>query len=674
MSKRTNKKLGRLLICLAAVSTIIIVLEGIFYYDAESYPNALFRVMLIIQNSIKAFTFKPDIGLKDAAEVVYEKQGGLEVFVAYTYALAMFTAPYCTLTAAYKLVEKALRIRRFSIFSGNRRNIIIFGYNKEVEALLNNSGAKDSQGRKYRIHIVSSEVSDSEERKLMKKGILVHHVNCLKLPEEHLSYFFKQMEASRTKDIILFEESSAANFSLYHMLHEGGAESSFPEDVKIFCRCEDDGVRRIIEDFYDSELKEVKADPKKEREMCFKDLEIVSLPELRIQKMLKENPLYGYYENKKNTNPMDWHLHLLIVGFGKLGQQLLLQSMNQGVVSSRNRILIDVIDNKADEKFSIFANTFAEEFVEIGNGEYVIAPEKADGELRIRFHKLDIRYKQFYKLLQQMGAPERDGLYTYVAVCLKDMDISLHCMSEIERYLRRYPEDLCEKNVKLGIRMEYDRQMAGYLNANSKTYRNVFSIEENENTLALEDLLQDRLDLDAKEYNRIYNTISIRSKNASEEKEGANVYWRKLELFRRDSNRALAQHASVKNAVWKYTKAQQNETQPVIPDNMLNYKNGSWLYEGTGKEFTERLNNNRECRHLKEMAMMEHRRWCYFMASRGWKYTKNKKTDVERENPCLCTWKTLTETRPDMCVYDLMPLLMLEQEKASETEREKKER
>ena len=110
--------------------------------------------------------------------------------------------------------------------------------------------------------------------------------------------------------------------------------------------------------------------------------------------------------------------------------------MSQGVRSSRNKILIDVINNKIEGKWSIFTNHF--------NEEYVIPDTATDSEFRVRFHKIDI---------------------------------SLHCMSEVERYLKFCPTEDCRKSVSLAIRLETDRAMADYLNQNKRTYKNVFAIE-----------------------------------------------------------------------------------------------------------------------------------------------------------------------------------------------------
>ncbi|MBQ3600634.1 MAG: hypothetical protein II992_05440 [Lachnospiraceae bacterium] len=684
MKKNRENIFSKSLVILAICSAFIALVEGIFYYDAQEYPNAVFRFMLILQNCIQAFEFKADIGLEDIAQIINESNSIGKNVVGYAYAIILFVAPYCTLLLAYKVVARICKIRTWRFFPSNDRRIVIFGYNKDVKALLQRESSSDNKKEKRRIHLVATNVSESDEIALIKNRVILHKIDCLAMSNEELVHVAKKLELEKAKDIILFEKSSARNFSLYNMFHSVGDEVKLcnPE-AKFFCRCEDDGIKRIIEDYYDTRIRDKKAEKdeeKKKQIKVFKDLEIVSIPELRIRKMLKEYPLHSYHLKRGTKNICDWNLHLLIVGFGKLGQELLLQAMNQGVVSSKNSILIDVVDSNIDEKRSIFANNFDDSYVEMNENEFVIPSEedenaRADGKFKIRFHKMDIRYKQFYQNLVENGRTENGGQYTYIAICVSDADVSLHCMSEVNRYLRTENGD---KDVSLGIRIETDRQMACYLNTNENTYNNVFAIEEKECTITMDDLLQDGLDAEAKEYNRIYNTISIMTdkeyesvKNTSSTKEtnsqstkdtkSVNDYWRELELFRRNANRALANHAVIKEDIFENMPKEDLDEVLGNNGNLMKNIGDIWVMVGGVENFVKNQSNSEKHPCISELSKLEHRRWCYFMASCGWKCTedpKRKKDDIRKENPCMCTWDDLVKYNPHMCCYDLMPLLL----------------
>ena len=91
----------------------------------------------------------------------------------------------------------------------------------------------------------------------------------------------------------------------------------------------------------------------------------------------------------------------------------------------------------------------------------------------------------------------------------------------------------------------------------------------------------------------------------------------------------------------------------------MSFDRGSWDYSGTEEEFAKRLSADPEAGAL---ARTEHRRWCYFMISEGWRYEPGKKNDLLKTNPCITTWDKLVETRDYMCKYDLMPYLEAYQE------------
>ena len=675
MSKKTDKILGKFLYYLSIGSVVITFLEGLLYYNAEAYPNLYFRCMLIIQNTIKAFAFKTDIGIKDVIKMLGETTSVWETVINYAYSVAIFTAPYCTLVYLYKLLKSLFRFRSRKRSKG-KKGVIIFGYNTEVKALLKDYlsivGSKKEENRerreaykKYRIHLVAENVSNEEEMQMLKDNVVVHNVDFLKLSSEQQVYFLSQMEGKQAQCVVIFEESSARNFSLYKLFHDKENMELLHEDVKFFCRCENEGIKALMEDFHDNESD--------------KDMEIVSIPELRVRKLLQETPLHKYYESKPRASFKDWDLHLLVIGFGKLGQQLVLQAMNQGVMSSTNKILIDVVDFKIQEKQSIFANHFDEDYVQIEEDSLSIPSDRADGEFKVRFHQMDIRYKQFYRLLQTYGDSKQDGVYTYIAICVEDEEVGVHCLSEVQRYLRNSAGECDGERVNLAIRMEMDKYMAAYLNNNHNTFQNVVVIQDAKDVITLDELIHDKLDRDAKEFNRIYNSIiisdqktentAVQEMTEKEIEEAGNQMWRNLKLFRRDSSRALTEHVKMKELAFAQlmgTKDAKEELERLFgrDGQMLKDCGNAWVYENGLDDFVEKQSSRELYPCVSEMSRMEHRRWCYFMASRGWRSTgegdagKDRKVlDREKKNVCLCTWDDLVDRKKDTCQYDLMWLL-----------------
>lgn len=650
--KKNSKQTSKVIFYLAMISFFITLLEGILYYSTDAFPNPLFRWMMIAQNSIKAFGFSSSISISTVAGIIEESQNKVEIVVGYMYSVAMFIAPYCTVAYIYKIVERLLKIKHWNWwFQGKKTRCIIFGYNDEVKALV----AKYDK-KKYRIHLVSEDMSDEQSLEMLREGIIVHKVNLLKNPNDAV-YFLKPMELKDTKNIVLFETSSAKNFSLYKLFHNEkiNDEIKIQADIKFYCRCEDAGIQCILEDYHDTNI-----------EKCW-DIEVVSLPELRVRQMLSNNRLHQYYlqnpTEKLSCNEMkNFHLHMLIVGFGKLGQQLLLQTMNQGVVSSENDIIIDVVDFNIAEKKSIFCNNFNEEYVEITENEIRIPSEKADGNFIVRFHKMDIRFHEFKEFLNTYG--DAQNIFTYVAICLKNTDVSLYCLTQIQQHLYKNGK---EKEVCVAVRMEYDKNMAQYLNGENDKYKNVFVIEAARSTISLAELLNDEINSDAKKFNWIYSKCNLLTDREYEklpadnkkarEEDNEQAAWRKLPLVLRNSNRALAYHQEVKNL---YMKDQKFDQYFGPKGTLLKDRGDIWTCKSADE--VGQLQNNKEAYPLiYELSKLEHRRWCYYMASCGWKQTGNPKAKKKielKENPCLCNWDDLVKNKPGTCMYDMMPLIL----------------
>ena len=253
-------------------------------------------------------------------------------------------------------------------------------------------------------------------------------------------------------------------------------------------------------------------------------------------------------------------------------------------------------------------------------------------------------------------------------------------MSEVERYLRENASDGVDGKVSIGVRMESNRQMAKYVSGNSATYKNVFVIEETESTISLQDLLHDDLTKDAKEFNLFYSMMDIKSaqefkKKREDEreknrKELIEDCWKNMLLFKRNSNLAIAQHANVREKIPNKISYEMLDKYFGENGSILKDEGDVWSCREDEAELVSNLNNCKEYTQVLEYAKMEHRRWCYFMASCGWRPLNSMnwvKDSSIKGNACLCTWEQLS-TRVEKtnnedpkyyaCKYDLMPLLM----------------
>ena len=105
---RKKRFSGKIVLILAIFSFIVAMIEGSLYYTIN---NIFFKTLLILQNGINAFMFKPSISISDAIEFIEQnKHDAMYTVIGYLYGIAVFTAPYCTIATVYKIIESLLRV------------------------------------------------------------------------------------------------------------------------------------------------------------------------------------------------------------------------------------------------------------------------------------------------------------------------------------------------------------------------------------------------------------------------------------------------------------------------------------------------------------------------------------------------------------------------------------
>ena len=643
MKNNRKNNTTRLIFLLALISFLIATLQGMIYYDKY---EPFFKLLLVLQNSINAFGFKASVSIKDVIAFMKDNPAPINKGVGYAYCIAVFTAPYCTISFIYKFLERILRLIIGFRRNKDCRHIVIFGYNNDVQAMLKNNS---SDPKKTCVHVITSESIDQEEvYRLNKSGYVIHTADILKAPESELPLLFAKTHIESATNIILFENSSIRNFSLLQLFRLNDEDDEYKiktaPGTKISIRCEEEGIGRLIAEYYNQVAG---------TDACY-DLELAGLPEMQIHKMYSDHPLHTVY--KDTDTPLEnWTVHLLVAGLGQLGQQAILQAMNLGVVHEKNRIVIDVYDSNIKAKKAAFLNQFSDETFNISDDKIVMNSEAADGSLEINFYPLNVSHIDFYSKIRR----KLDKLpYTYAVIALENIDLAVNCAMQLE-------ELFAEREIKIPIlmRMDTDRRLAGYISAENSALADVSLIDDRSCVITLDMIINRAIDRLAKEYNHFYNNISLISGDAPDNADNSGKdpekEWNQLRLFRRSSSKAAAYHDEVKNDIIPKLAAENvlelnAKLEELIgtDGSLMKFTGSAWRMNGSEAELLERLKNDRFAYSL---AALEHRRWCCYMASIGWR--AGKRSDKFRRNPCIVTQEKLMETSPDMCKYDLMSLM-----------------
>lgn len=627
-----RRKYGPILGTLAVAALIVATLEGWVYYARYSH-HPLFHLLMAAQNGFKAFLFSPAISLEQTLDNLADASPFRQA-LGYAYGLAVFTAPLCTATALLMWAELAVR-QLMSVWRGRRgKPILIFGWNENVRALV--SGEHADGSKRYQIHVVTSgKLSEDDELWLFRHGAVPHEIDCLSAAEGRREKLLGQLPLKQIDRVLLLEPSPTRNFSLYRMLtREGGSPD---QEVRYYCLCEDDATRRIIEDACDQRLtgggKRVG------------DLTLFSLAEMKADSVF--SPLGGDDSSFKPlhaaNSPERPDVHLLIAGFGSVGQQVLLQAVNLGVLSSGSRLCIDVVDLAANQRRDLFANRFHGS-VNAGahEDELLVKAPTADGELKIRFHQANICGRSFARLLEQLNG---EMPLTYAVVCTKQADVGMHCIVELKKLTGSFP---------IALRLEHDPLIANYLKQSDGTFKEVFPIVVNDRILRISNICHDEREARARQFHQTYASLQLLEPDAELSEEPVQGKpWSALKMYQRRANTLLYRHQAVKDAF--------ERLDPEVWERCFG-ENGTILQRLSGSCYRCRYDGPAMARAInaepaiRELAMTEHRRWCYVMAAQGWRLGE-KKDEARRETPYLTTWDKLCQEHPDVAVYDLLAYL-----------------
>ncbi len=636
---------NKVLTVAAVLSFLIASVEGYIFYG-EYAEFGFFRILLTVQNSIKAFLFSPSISAEDVLKTLSDVGSSLELYAGLAYVVAAFVAPLCTATALFVAAERFFRKGLERWRSRRQEGTLVFGYNRDVKALL-----KNHDGKSGVVHVVADvELPEKEERELMKRNIFFRRMDCVYAPEESLRELLEEVRARQIKKIFLLDDSSMHNASLYLRLcklAQSGPEGAvFPKGAVCCCRCTEDCVRELAADYFD-------------RERPSLGLYLFDLAELRVRKTFSRYPIWGNdFQTPGAPDPTlpaeQFNVHILIVGFGGVGEQFLRQAVNLGVAHSDSTILIDVVDQDALQKKELFCSALELDDAFVGDNEIRVGAgcpgaDLADGLLRIRFHEIDVRGNRFSQFLRDTAA---EMPLAYAAVCIKDLDVGIRCVSAIERYTADETHPF-----PVAVKLDCSEQLAEYLDKNDKTFGNVFAMggAGPEKDFTLVDIYNSSTEKKARDYHEIYRSISFAPQG---EVVTPGAGWDALKLYQQQANRLLCYHAQTKAYV--LSCADSRDPRSVLQEHLraagIALEDGKFTYSDSEEEMLRRVE---ESPLLRELLHMEHRRWCYAMILAGWSGKCTKKDEARKLSPYICPWDRLAMgTRK----YDLIPVLMMSQE------------
>lgn len=606
-----SKKMKKIMLFALVFAFLAMVTTSYLFYRATIDADCGFILGMALQNTFEGLLFNPMLAIADMyVENVFPLNYEHNIIIA-IYSVAMVITPMIECVIALSILDKVfnilIEIRPFS------KKILVVGYNDNTRKLLK------TKVKRHKIYLCTDALlSDEEQKELASNKVIIES-------ESIISNKF--VKRKKIETIILVDSSDAKNIQRY--IEMVNFDICKKKTIHFYVHCKEFDNYRMLQKFFNEKL------PKGDDDISYYDLRIFNYEQIQTERIFEKLPLHTVNtEEKKNV-------HLLVVGAGLFGEIVALQAINQGVLSADNEIIIDIIDDNVDVLRKRLDRRFDKDYFKHDGATdtfYIIGENKADGSVKIRLKSMDVT-GDFHSDLDNFA----EKPYTYVAICNEDADINWHCMNEFEK------AKCWDGEIPFAIKALDTQALVGYFK-DKKYCLDIFIIGNDACDMSVAQLINADMEDRIQKYDNVYNAICdklVYNKNNTDIMP-AEKKWNKLVYYKRNNNRGLYYHRSVKKAFWSNYK-QELETF----NKALEGKNSDKMDLMKSEELI-----NGKYPYLVAAAKTEHRRFNYFLASEGWGYNADAKIEGEFLHNCLCDWDTLVGKNKNMLIYDIIAFLI----------------
>lgn len=631
------KKKNLLVKILVPVTFIVTMLETFIYYK-DKYGN-FYTILLGLINGVRIFNFNTTMKIADVLDRLNEDPNPVEILIHNLFIVFYVIAPILLVTVIYIAANYFLNNllnNWFGLTWAKKKNLIVlFGYNNNSKEMLYNFFENSSQNSSdYSISTpknskvilyYSKDMSDLDKRWLIGKNVFLCSYNSHDLVsnKDILKPIFKHIKQREKINLILFENDENLNFANYLNINSylKNLDNLDRIKVNISINYETPNIESLIYDYYNDRC---------DTSGVAYNLSAFSVPMLRCQKTLETVPIFDDEDYKKDNKDV----HLLIVGFGRFGSRFLRRAINQCVVDAENKIVVDLVDMNNKDSLWYFKNINQAYYHEKDIEKDVekeddligwIEPDSdiADGTLRIRFLKMDIRDSSFITKLKNIDN------YDYIAICLDSANISLECMKNFEEYYDRKDKDKKDnknKKPKIVIRLdsEYDLKQ----------------LENKDKQIYIMPSVKDAVSIESVQHEDWSKISAQYHKKEEISKSFVKQYNTRKDFFDEARSYRIL-HYEIKNKIISYGKYYDYKSDL---EKLLHITAGEMfndpleaLNDYDKNEFAEDIKNYPN---LKQLGAIEHRRWAYHKIFNG--FTRGKeRNDLKKTVKHLVTYDKL---------------------------------
>ena len=586
----------RLMYFLLLSGGILGAIGSYLYYGSQLSGWRLWLSVLF--STIKLYFFAPTIGLTEKYSVYYE--------------IAKWLSPLGSLLGivnAFGVLWHQLSYIRKSLFA---KRYLVFGEDESAYRLLRNL-IRENNG-------VGAMIAGSDcpyERSfLIGKGIRRLSPDLSRDP----SALLREELGGRGDCVVIFFGEDIENFKNIRLFHD--RVLPLPGRCHMVLRSRSHLLQAMMERSIDS---------MKRAEISFFNMEDAVAGQL-MAALCRREELF-----RKEADPSDaadfetlcggiGSLHVLILGFGRLGEAVLLAALNSLVCNPMENNHFTIADREIEKRLSELT------------AEYPFLGKTAE------LHALtaDILGRDFLSLIEEADRRRRIDIVVFSLGELSDNLILMERLKELFR------------GRVAALRIGDPESFSAFFENFSGYYGALIPFGIESRVLNTQCVLEDQRREAAMDFNARYHTLSSEIVSKEGAKGSRRELWEGLSLLKKDSCMSQMLHKEMKERILLHFLPGE-EKEKLLLQMLRDWERK--LQSLSPSKMTEEIERDpRMC----FMAALEHKRWCNFYYLKGFRYSE-KKDEEARTHDCLIPdWaEFLRSDKRDTIVYDLLASLSI---------------
>lgn len=597
-----------------------------YYFKRYQFLIYVLGLIFAIIGSIQVFWHQYDNPIKGFFTVLYSvvKLFLFQPLVAFTnpdnpiiYDMAVILAPISTVIGLFSVFDTLFSTLKLKFTHFRTKHLVVMGTNDLAIKFMHNA-KKD-----YRIlclaeHTTSQDVIDT----LQRDSILVVPIDYDQGTDYENRKLYQSHKLNKSIAVVSFEDEPM-NYGYIKVLAQ--LHSEYEDVLPVFIH------------HLDEQLKEVIQRPMDEYQNMdiryFNVYNLMSFDLMQNQSFsLLENLNRDFskttLESKEDLTKALGKVHLLLVGFGELGQNILSVTSNQGTINPYQNLEVTLVDKNLKSKFERYDSR-------ISHLERV-----AD----FNFIDLDLNSRQVISKLKEIHT---QSPFTAVIFTLRD---SLQSLLSLERMARVLP------HVPIAIYSESMIEIKPLAEAMINKFPEITYFGEMNDLLTPQKILNEDNYAKAKEFNAYYNRVASEWMGWPMNDQSVDEQWLPISNIKKESSLYQTLHQNVKLMI--LNKLSESPSYPDSPNEIIQMMKAK--LEGLSVDQQTDLIEQDVLMNF--LSALEHKRWSNFYYMQDFEYADSTQ-ETQRVHNCLIDdWDTFFMMRRDKVIYDLLSWLSLSHE------------